>query len=64
MPPSKHVLMPSTPLILKIKNNFRTMEELKHNFREVFKPLKTNLSRKYFMTTFIWVSPALFAFIG
>jgi hypothetical protein len=24
------------------------MEELKHKFREVFKPLKTNVSRKYF----------------
>jgi hypothetical protein len=24
------------------------MEKLKHKFREVFKPSKTNLSRKYF----------------
>jgi hypothetical protein len=31
LPPSKHVLRLSTPLISKIKNNFRTMEELKHN---------------------------------
>jgi hypothetical protein len=37
LPPSKHVLRWSTPLISKIKNNFRDMEELKHKFREVFK---------------------------
>jgi hypothetical protein len=64
LPPSKHVLWLSTPLISKIKNNFRAMEELKHNFREVFKPLKTNVSRKYFPTTFISVSPVLLAFIS
>jgi hypothetical protein len=64
LPPSKHVLRLSTPLISKIKNKFRAIEELKHNFREVFKPLKTNVSRKYFSTTFISVSPVLFAFIG
>jgi hypothetical protein len=40
------------------------MEKLKHKFREVFKPLKTNVSQKYFPTTLISVSPALFAFIG
>jgi hypothetical protein len=61
---SKHVLRISTPLISKIKNNFRAMEELKHKFREVFKPLKTNVSRKYFLTTFISVSPVLLAFIS
>jgi hypothetical protein len=38
----------STPLIPKIKNISKAMEELKHKFREVFKPLKTNVSRKYF----------------
>jgi hypothetical protein len=64
LPPSKHVLRLSTPLISKIKNNFRAMGELKHKFREVFKPLKTNVSRKYFPTTFILVSPILFAFIS
>jgi hypothetical protein len=48
----------------KIKNIFRAMEELKHKFREVFKPLKTNVSRKYFLTTLISVSPVQFAFIG
>jgi hypothetical protein len=46
LPPSKHVLRLSTPLILKIKNNFRAMGELNHKFREVVKPLKTNVSRK------------------
>jgi hypothetical protein len=64
LPPSKHVLWLSTPLISKIKNNFRAMEELKHKFREVFKPLKINVSRKYFLTTFISVSPVLLAFIA
>jgi hypothetical protein len=46
------------------KNNFEPMGELKHKFREVFKPFKTNVGRKYFSTTFISVSPVLFAFIG
>jgi hypothetical protein len=64
LPPSKHVLRLSTLLISKIKYNFRAMGELKHEFREVFKPLKTNVSRKYFPTTFISVSPLLFAFIS
>jgi hypothetical protein len=64
LPPSKHVLRLSTPLILKIKNNFRAMGDLKHKFREVFKPLKIDVSRKYFSTTFISVSPVLLAFIG
>jgi hypothetical protein len=64
LPPSKHVLRLSTPLILKSKNNFRAMGEIKHKFREVFKPLETNVSRKYFPTTFISVSPVLFAFIS
>jgi hypothetical protein len=44
LPPSKHVLRLSTPLISKIKVIFRAIEKLKHNFREVFKPLKTNVS--------------------
>jgi hypothetical protein len=48
LPPSKHVLMLSTPQISKIKNKFRAMEELKHTFREGFKALKTNVSQKYF----------------
>jgi hypothetical protein len=62
--PSKHALRLSTPLISKIKNNFRAMGEPKHKFREVFKPLKTNVSRKYFPTTFISVSPVSFDFIS
>jgi hypothetical protein len=33
LPPSKHVLMLSTPLIAKVKNNFRDMGEIKHKFR-------------------------------
>jgi hypothetical protein len=44
LPPSKHVLGLSTPLISKIKNIFRAMENIKHKFREFFKPLKTNVS--------------------
>jgi hypothetical protein len=64
LPPSKHVLRLSTPIISKIKNKFRGMKELKHKFREVFKPLKTNVSQKYFPTTFILISPVLFAFIS
>jgi hypothetical protein len=59
LPHSKHVLWLRTSLISKIKNNFRALGELKHKFREVFKPLKTNVSRKYFPTTFIPVSPVL-----
>jgi hypothetical protein len=64
LPPSKHVLRLSTPLISKIKNKFRVIEELKHKFTEVFKALKTNVSQKYFLTTFMLVSPVLFVFIS
>jgi hypothetical protein len=64
LPPSKHVLRLSTPLISKIKNKSRVMRELKHKFREVFKPFKTNVGQKYFPTTFISISPVLFAFIS
>jgi hypothetical protein len=46
------------------KNISRAMVKLKHKLREVFKPLKTNVSRKYFQTTLISVSPVEFAFIG
>jgi hypothetical protein len=48
LPPSKHVLRLSTPLISKIKNKFGAMEELKHKFREVFKVLKTRCKSKIF----------------
>jgi hypothetical protein len=64
LPPSKHALMLITPLILKIKNKFRAMGELKHKFREGFKTLKTNVSRKIFLTTFMLVSSVLFASIS
>jgi hypothetical protein len=64
LPPFKHVLMLSTPQISKIKNKFRAMGELRHKFREGFKALKTNVSRKIFPTTFMLVSPVLFAFIS
>jgi hypothetical protein len=36
LPPSKHVLMLSTPLILKI-NNFIAMGELKHKLEKFLK---------------------------
>jgi hypothetical protein len=62
--PSKHALRLSTPLVSKVKNKLRAIDEHKHKFREVFKALKTNVSRKYFPTTFMSVSPVLFAFIS
>jgi hypothetical protein len=37
LPPSKHVLMLSTPLISKNKNKFRACKGFKYKFREVFK---------------------------
>jgi hypothetical protein len=33
LPPSKHVLMLRTPLISKIKNKIREINELKYKFR-------------------------------
>jgi hypothetical protein len=54
LPPSKHVLMLITPLNLKIKNKIRDINEFKYKSREVFKALKTNVSRKYFPTTLCW----------
>jgi hypothetical protein len=64
LPPSKHALMLSTPLILKIKNKIRAINDSKYKFREFFPALKTNVSRKIFPTTFMLVSPVLFAFIS
>jgi hypothetical protein len=64
LPPSKHVLMVSTSLISKIKNKIRDINELKYIFREVFKALKTNVSRNIFPTTFMLVLPVMFAFIS
>jgi zona occludens toxin (predicted ATPase) len=52
LPPSMHVLTLITPLISKIKNKFRAMGELKYKFREGFKALKTNVSRKIFSDYF------------
>jgi hypothetical protein len=40
------------------------MWEIKHKFREGFKALKTNVSRKKFPTNFMLVLPVLFAFIS
>jgi hypothetical protein len=37
LPRSKHALMLSTPLILKIKNKIRAINELKYKFREFLK---------------------------
>jgi hypothetical protein len=64
LPPSKHVLMLSTPLISKIKNKIRAINEFKYNFRGVSKALKTNVSQKCFPTTFMLVLPVLFASIS
>jgi hypothetical protein len=54
LPPSKHVLMLSTPLILKKINKIRAINELEYKFRGVFKALKTNVSRKYFQLLLCW----------
>jgi hypothetical protein len=62
--PSKHVLMLSTPLISKSKDKLRACNELKYKFRGVFKGLKTNVSRKTFLTIFILVLLVSFASIS
>jgi hypothetical protein len=54
LPPSKHVLKLSTPLILKIKNKLIAINEFKYKFREVFKALKTNVSRNIFRLLLCW----------
>jgi hypothetical protein len=64
LPPSKHVLMLSTPLISENKDKLKACNEFKYKFRGVFKALKTNVSQKYFPTTFMLVSLVLFAFIS
>jgi hypothetical protein len=65
LPPSKNVLMLSTPLISENKKNkIRAINEFKYKFRGVFKALKTNVSQKYFPNTFILVSPVSFASIS
>jgi hypothetical protein len=60
LPPSKHVLTLST-LILKNKSKLRAYNEFKYKFIGIFKALKTNVSRKCFLTTFILASPVLLA---
>jgi hypothetical protein len=64
LPPSKHVLMLSTPLTSKNKNKLRACNEFKSKFRGVFKALKINLSQKCFPTTYILVSLVLFVSIS
>jgi hypothetical protein len=62
LPPSKHVLMLSTPLISKVKNKIRAINEFKYKFRGVCKALKTNVSQKIFSTTFILVPTGIVFF--
>jgi hypothetical protein len=64
LPLSKHILMLSTPLISKIKNKIRAINDFKYKFRGVLKALKTNVCRKYFPTTFMLVLTVSFAFIS
>jgi hypothetical protein len=64
LPPSKHVLMQSTPLIFKNNNKLRDCNEFKYKFRGVFAALKTNVGRKCFLTTFILVLLVSFASIS
>jgi hypothetical protein len=64
LPPSKHVLTLSTPLIFKNKNKLRACNEFKYKSRGVFKVFKTNVCRKIFLTTFMLVSPVSFASIS
>jgi hypothetical protein len=52
--------MLSTPPISKNKSKLKAWNEFKYKFRGVFEALKTNVSRKYFPTTFMLVSPVLF----
>jgi hypothetical protein len=57
LPPSKHVLMLSIPLISKIKNKIRAINEFKYKFRGVFKALKTNVSclHSLLRANFSWI---------
>jgi hypothetical protein len=52
LPPSKQVLMLSTPLISKIKNKIRAINKFKYKLREVFKSLKTRCKSKIFSDYF------------
>jgi hypothetical protein len=64
LPPSKHALTLSTPLISKNKIKLKPCNELKYKFKGVFKALETNVGQKYFPPSFMLVSPVLFAFIS
>jgi hypothetical protein len=51
LPPSKHVLMLSTPIIFKSKNKLRAFNEFKYKYWGVFKALKkykSNMFSDYF----------------
>jgi hypothetical protein len=50
--PSKHVLILSTPLISKIKNKIRDINEFKYKFNGIFKSLKTRCRSKIFSDYF------------
>jgi hypothetical protein len=63
LPPSKHVLWLSAPLISKIKKNSELWKRSSINLEKFLNHNKTNVSQKYFPTTFILVSPVLLAFI-
>jgi hypothetical protein len=56
LPPSEHILRLSTPLISKIKNNLRSIDELKHKFRQNFIELKTICKSKIF-SDYFYVGP-------
>jgi hypothetical protein len=52
LPPSKYVLMLSTPLISKIKNKIRATNEFKYKFQGVFKSTKNKCKLKIFSDYF------------
>jgi hypothetical protein len=52
LPPSKHVLTLSTPLISKNKDKLRACNEFKYKFRGVFKALKNKCKSKIFSDYF------------
>jgi hypothetical protein len=52
LPPSKHALMLSTPLILEIKNKIRAINDFKYKFRGFYKALKNKCKSKIFSDYF------------
>jgi hypothetical protein len=52
LPPSKHVLMLSTPLIPKNKNKLRACNEFKYKFRGAFKSIKNKCKSNMFFDYF------------